>query len=173
MRTGRPPRFQTVREWVDLYAFPVPECGCWLWSGHLTNMGYGQLKFKGKRIAAHRAAWESYRGPIPKGMFACHKCDTPACVNPDHLYIGTAMQNSRDRIARGRHNAVRLAPTAYCKSGKHLFNEQNVLIEASGARRCKLCLKERSKYRKRDREKFNEYKRIWRKRRKLMSQIAS
>lgn len=69
--------------------------GCWLWP---VKSGYGV--FKGKR--AHRLSYEAFVGPIPDGLFVCHKCDVPACCNPDHLFVGTALDNSRDMVAKGR-----------------------------------------------------------------------
>lgn len=70
--------------------------GCWLWP---VSAGYGQ--FKGKR--AHRLSYEAFKGPIPDGLFVCHKCDVPACCNPDHLFVGTASDNSLDMVKKGRH----------------------------------------------------------------------
>jgi hypothetical protein len=81
---------------------PVPESGCWLWLGSVSSGGYGQLKIGGKLHRAHRLAWIVFRGPIPAGMMVCHRCDVPLCVNPDHLFVGTARDNFRDCLAKGR-----------------------------------------------------------------------
>ena len=79
--------------------------GCWLWTASLAGKGYGQLKIPGERkqVYAHRLAWLIHRGPIPDGKEVCHDCDTPRCVNPDHLFVGTRRDNQQDMKAKGRH----------------------------------------------------------------------
>lgn len=85
---------------------PEPNSGCWLWSGAWNGKwnvcGYGRFNIDGVMRQAHRWAYEHFRGPIPDGLFACHKCDTPPCVNPDHLFLGTAVDNMADMIRKGR-----------------------------------------------------------------------
>lgn len=75
---------------------------CWLWTGPVNNTGYGLAFFKNKQTLAPRSSWEVHNGPIPDGMYVLHRCDTPACINPAHLFLGTAMDNTRDMIAKGR-----------------------------------------------------------------------
>ena len=76
--------------------------GCWLWSGYLQSTGYGQLRLDGKMKLAHRMSWIVFRGDIPDGMCVCHKCDTPRCVNPEHLFLGSHLDNTADAYAKGR-----------------------------------------------------------------------
>lgn len=75
---------------------------CWLWTGSNKPRGYGQIKVEGKTIFAHRLSWELAYGPIPEGLYVCHRCDVPACVRPDHLFLGTQTDNMADRDAKGR-----------------------------------------------------------------------
>lgn len=76
---------------------------CWLWQGSMGKNGYGRMQADAQRWAAHRLAWTIVRGHIPPGKCVLHKCDTPACVNPQHLYLGTPRDNGYDRIFKDRH----------------------------------------------------------------------
>ena len=87
----------TLKE--KLQHYEVNENGCWEWQGYQYK-GYGQLGHNYKKYWVHRAAYQEYVGPLVKGMMICHKCDNPICINPDHLYQGTALDNNRDRAER-------------------------------------------------------------------------
>jgi hypothetical protein len=77
--------------------------GCWPFTGHRCRGLHGQiLGENGRIIGAHRAAWIVTYGPIPAGMYVCHKCDNPPCCRPDHLFLGDAGVNNADRDAKGR-----------------------------------------------------------------------
>lgn len=81
---------------------------CWPWKGALDGAGYGDFKFGGRNTKAHRVSWELENGPIPgddsyHGVCVLHKCDNPACVNPDHLFLGSHQENMTDRGRKDRH----------------------------------------------------------------------
>lgn len=78
------------------------ENGCWIWFGAHNFEGYGFLSIEGKRWGAHRFSYHIFKGDIPAGMYVCHKCDCPPCVNPEHLFLGTASDNAKDKYAKGR-----------------------------------------------------------------------
>lgn len=81
------------------------ETGCWLWTGATVKGGYGQIKIPLQRHQhrAHRLSFMIHKGAVPKGKHVCHSCDTPACVNPEHLFLGSSSDNHQDMKAKGRH----------------------------------------------------------------------
>lgn len=79
--------------------------GCWTWMAALHESGYGIIGLGGRGAGvdrAHRVSWRMHFGEIPKGMFVCHRCDNPKCVRPEHLFLGTAKDNSDDKWKKGR-----------------------------------------------------------------------
>lgn len=104
LRKAPPRRGLTLQQRLEDGSMPVPECGCWIWLGARRAKRYGQLRFNQKHLAAHRAAWVVYRGEIPEGLHVLHKCDTPLCINPDHLFLGTHLDNMEDKETKGRGN---------------------------------------------------------------------
>lgn len=75
---------------------------CWLWTGYLHRQGYGYVRFNGRQYRTHRLAYELAYGVFPAELKVCHKCDNPPCCNPNHLFLGTHLDNLRDRDTKGR-----------------------------------------------------------------------
>jgi hypothetical protein len=102
--------------------------GCLIFTGSKDAKGYGQVTCMdaGRPLKAHRVAWESTVGPIPDGLCVLHRCDNPACVNPDHLFLGTVGDNNTDMTAKGRHANQQ---KTHCPAG-HLYDE---------TRLCRVC----------------------------------
>lgn len=76
--------------------------GCWIWTAALNPKGYGKFGVNKRTMAAHRLAYADRNGPIPDDLFVLHRCDTPSCVNPDHLFLGTQSDNLQDCKRKGR-----------------------------------------------------------------------
>jgi len=76
--------------------------GCWIWTAALNEHGYGVASINRKSILAHRLSYMIKHGDIPDGMFVCHSCDVRPCVNPDHLFVGSARDNSIDMVKKNR-----------------------------------------------------------------------
>lgn len=81
--------------------------------------GYGRINVNGKRVGAHRFAYETAIGPIPEGLCVCHRCDNPSCVRPEHLFAGTDKDNAQDRQQKGRSGFQRYPEIVKCGESHH------------------------------------------------------
>lgn len=125
---------------------------CWNWMGYRNRVGYGQIKVGGKNLRAHRVAYAIANGHVPASLDVLHSCDNPPCCNPNHLWLGTDLDNVADKVAKGRQaKGAIMAPyggvfqraQTHCKRG-HPFDEKNTR-HRNGTRRCRTCVREWSK----------------------------
>lgn len=94
-----------LRFWdkVDKNSGLGPKGTCWEWTSSKTSSGHGNVRDDlGRTTVAHRVSWELCRGDIPAGLQVLHSCDNPPCVNPDHLWLGTNLENMQDKVKKGR-----------------------------------------------------------------------
>lgn len=82
--------------------YTVATTGCWLWNGSPDSDGYGRLRVNGETMRVHRLSYALHNGDLPSNMAVCHSCDTPLCVNPDHLWLGSNEDNIADRTQKRR-----------------------------------------------------------------------
>ena len=124
------------------------EDGCWIWMGSVDKTGYGVLPVKkngkGRKVWAHRLAYELYVGLIPEGFEIDHLCRNRRCVNPGHLEPVTRLENVR-RGAKSRNSPV-FVRKAYCKHG-HPLVPGNVYLNGRGNPGCKICREEQARRR--------------------------
>lgn len=111
--------------------------GCWEWTGNRNRDGYGLSAKRIGTVLAHRISYRIHRGVFDLNLCVLHKCDNPPCVNPDHLFLGTDMDNMRDMHSKGR-NFTPFKKSIWCKKG-HEFTEESTYIKPNGKRTCRLC----------------------------------
>lgn len=116
-------------------SIPEPNSGCLLWTAAVARNGYGVASYwrggRQKTEYAHRIAYKLANGSIPTGLYICHKCDVRSCINPEHLFAGTAADNTGDMTRKGRHAGLRRKGSAHPRSK---INEEAVrrILSAEG-----------------------------------------
>lgn len=116
---------QNIKERLIKHTTKDPTTGCWNWSKSKTAYGYGIIKVAGKVELAHRVSFSIFKGPLTLPC-VCHICDNPSCINPDHLFNGTNLDNIHDKVSKGRQGRA-----GQRKGEKHSLaklTEQDVLL---------------------------------------------
>ena len=108
-----------TRFWTFVTKTPT----CWLWQGDHVRRGYGRITFNGIRQGAHRVAWQLANGPIPDNLQVLHRCDVPACVRLDHLFVGTIADNVRD-CTRKHRNILIETPMLWARGDQHWTRQE-------------------------------------------------
>jgi hypothetical protein len=110
--------------------------GCWLWTGNVGEWGYGQTVYRNRTKIIHRQFYKVINGvELTRWQLVMHKCDTPNCINPAHLQIGTPGENVKDAADKGRHHNAR---KTHCKRGHELAGA-NLWTDSKGIRHCNVC----------------------------------
>lgn len=96
------PKYASLKEYIDQSYKLDFETNCWEWTRSLKNFGYGNAWWERKHWIAHRLSWVFYNGEISKDTNVLHKCDNAKCINPEHLFLGSYLDNNIDRKNKGR-----------------------------------------------------------------------
>jgi hypothetical protein len=133
---------KSLKERFESKYIPEPNSGCWIWIGQTNDAGYGLIKdFSSKNVRglerAHRVSWRLHRKEEIGNMVLCHKCDNPSCVNPNHLFLGTPLDNVRDMYNKKRNKPPKI--TKECPLG-HSYEKHGRITYKDGKMVRKECL---------------------------------
>jgi hypothetical protein len=118
----------------------VTDAGCWLFTGMKSDGGYGILKYKGRRVSAHRIMLRFLKPEEFKSeLLACHTCNVRSCINPDHLYAGTGLDNHIDSVNAGTCKLSGLTIKTHCPKGHEYTIENTHIDPRTRNKRCKIC----------------------------------
>lgn len=134
-------KYKSEQDRIILNIF-VDDNGCWIWQRANTR-GYGNLNLRGRNMRAHRFAYLIFVGPIRKGLSVLHRCDVPACCNPEHLFLGTQSDNVMDAVKKGRHKTPRCPPEKYARGDKNGMRKHPGLLSGEKNGRSKVTNRQR------------------------------
>lgn len=137
-KSSRSRRLIMSRFWDKVEMIPFHPC--WEWKASKSVNGYGKIRWEGKSQLAHRVSWELHFGLIPTGLQVCHSCDNRTCVRPDHLFLGTAQDNTDDMMNKSRWingSAIARRTKKSCRKG-HSYEPGNTYWY-KGQRFCERC----------------------------------